>query len=211
MYSTANAQWIGSSLPKKIVASDRYLFYQHGGVVTVLGDMALNQSAPEWGPYEFNHILDSLRKRGFVVISEVRREGVDDSIYAVKIVHQIDTLLHNAVKPGNILVIGASAGWNITLMVSSRLKNESVHYVMMGGCWPETYKEYLSLDLYGHLLSVVESSDPHGTCERVMFSHKTLKSKREIVLTTGLSHGFIYKGYKEWIDPVMDWYLDPDK
>lgn len=53
--------------------SSRHLFYQHGGVVTVLGDNAISESTSEWGPYEYAHILDSLRKRDFNVISEIRK------------------------------------------------------------------------------------------------------------------------------------------
>jgi hypothetical protein len=90
-------------------------------------------------------------------------------------------------------------------MVSSMLRNNDLHFVMMGGCWPETYKDYLNVELHGHLLSVIESSDPHGTCVRLLDS-QTLKSAKEVILNTGLSHGFIYKGYAAWIRPIMDWY-----
>lgn len=40
--STAVAQTVSSSLPKNISTSDKYLFYLHGGVVTVLGNNAIN-------------------------------------------------------------------------------------------------------------------------------------------------------------------------
>ena len=63
------AQSVSSALPAKLSPADRYLFYLHGGVVTVLGNNAINQSVPEWGPYEYLNILDSLRKRGFYIIS----------------------------------------------------------------------------------------------------------------------------------------------
>ena len=76
----------------------------------------------------------------------------------------------------------------------------------MGGCWPETYKDYLDIQLYGKFLSIIETSDPHGTCYRIFEKRKHLSSYREIKLNTGLSHGFIYKGYKEWIDPIVKWF-----
>lgn len=85
-------QSISSFLPKKIVQTEKYLFYLHGGVVTVLGNNAINQSMPEWGPYEYLNILDSLRSRGFNIISENRKEGIEDTIYVDKISKQIDTL-----------------------------------------------------------------------------------------------------------------------
>jgi hypothetical protein len=132
--TTALGQTIGTHLPSPINKSEKFLFYLHGGVVTVLGNNAINQSVPEWGPYEYLNILDSLRSRGFNVISERRFEGVNDSVYANKMVSQIDSLFKAGVKPKNILVVGASAGWNITLQVSDKLKDKNMKYVIMGGC-----------------------------------------------------------------------------
>lgn len=201
----ALGQTSGIYLPDEFSRTDRFIFYQHGGVVTVLGNNAINQSAPEWGPYEYLNILDSLSKRGFHVISEIRKQGIDDSVYVNRTVSQIDSLLSRNVKARNIIVLGASAGWNITLHVSARLRNKNLRYVVMGGCWPDTYKEYVHLTLYGHFLSIIESTDPHGTCGAVFTNRETLSSYKEIKLNTGLSHGFIYRGYKEWIDPIVKW------
>ena len=203
---TAAGQTIGSGVPEKISKSEKYLFYLHGGVVTALGNNAISQAMPEWGPYEYLNILDSLRKRGFHVISENRKEGVHDSVYVNKIAGQIDTLFRAGVKAGNILLVGASAGWNITLLVSAKRKNRKMKYVMMGGCWPDTYKDYAEIPLYGKFLSIIETSDPHGTCNKIFEGRKFVASYREIKLHTGLSHGFIYKGYREWIDPVVKWF-----
>jgi hypothetical protein len=138
--SVAVGQTVGIYLPDEFSRSDRFIFYQHGGVVTILDDNAINQSAPEWGPYEYRNILDSLSKRGFHVISENRKQHVDDSVYINRVVSQIDSLLKQKVKARNILVLGASAGWNITLHTSARLKNKDIRYVVMGGCWPDTIK-----------------------------------------------------------------------
>src|SRR5262245_58067122 len=202
----SSSQSISSSLPGKLSPTDRYLFYLHGGVVTVLGNNAINQSVPEWGPYEYLDILDSLRKRGFYVISENRKEGVDDSVYVNKIAKQIDTLFNAGVRPQNIVVVGASAGSDIAIHVSSVLKNGQLKYVIIGGCWPDTYKYYTALELYGHFLSIIETSDPHGTCSKIFEQRKRLSSFNEIKLNMGLSHGFIYKGHKEWIDPIVNWF-----
>ena len=87
------AQTVSSSVPKTIDKKGHYLFYLHGGVVTVLGDNAINNGAPEWEPYEYSNILDSLRVRGFHVVSERRFQDLKDSSYAAKICRQIDSLL----------------------------------------------------------------------------------------------------------------------
>lgn len=160
---------------------------------------------PEWGPYEYLNILDSLRSRGFNVISENRKEGVNDTVYVNKLVNQVDSLFHHGVPTKNILVVGASSGWNIALHASAKLRNSNMKFVVMGGCWPETYKDYVALDLYGHFLSIIETTDPHGTCSAIFEKRKTLSSYEEVKLNMGLSHGFIYKGYNEWIDPIMNW------
>jgi hypothetical protein len=199
-------QSVSSSLPSRIDRSHKYLFYLHGGVVTVLGNNAINQSMPEWGPYEYLNILDSLRVRGFNVISENRKEGIDDSAYVQKITTQIDSLLRTGVKPEKILVVGASSGWNIALHVAAKVKHKRMNYVIMGGCWPNTYKDYQEIELYGHFLSIIESSDPHGTCSEIFDARKYLTSVQEITLNTGMSHGFFYKGYKHWIDPIVAWF-----
>ncbi len=204
--SMAFAQTVGSALPKVIDKRERFLFYLHGGVVTVLGNNAVNQSRPEWGPYEYLGILDSLKNRGFNIISENRKPGVDDSVYSGKIVGQVDSLLAAGVPPEQVLLLGASAGWNIVLQVADILKDKNMRYVIMGGCWPDTHKEYVNMELYGHFLSVTEATDPHGTCQNIFEGRKHLSSYKEITLHTGLSHGFIYRGHRAWIDPVINWF-----
>lgn len=204
--STAIGQTISTNLPKNINKGEKYLFYLHGGVVTVLGNNAINQSVPEWGPYEYLNILDSLRKRGFNVISENRKEGVDDTIYTGKIAKQIHSLLKAGVRQENILLVGASAGGNIVLLVANKMKRNRMKFVIMGGCWPDTYKDYANLELYGKFLSIIETSDPHGTCNSIFEGRRHLSSYKEVKLNTGLSHGFLYKGHKEWIDPIVNWF-----
>lgn len=204
--SVVLSQTIGASLPKPIKKNEQFLFYLHGGVVTALGNNAINQSRPEWGPYEYLNILDSLKHRGFNVISENRKPDVDDIVYARKIADQVDSLFSAGVAPQQILILGASAGWNIALQVADLKRNKSMRYVVMGGCWPDTHKDYVKMMFPGHFLSVIESSDPHGTCQRVFEVRQELSSFREITLNTGLSHGFIYKGHRAWIDPIVAWF-----
>ncbi len=198
----ASAQSVSIFLPEKISSAEKYLFYLHGGVVTDKGNNGITDAAPEWGPYEYLNILDSLKNRGYNVISENRKPEVDDSIYANKVAQQIDTLIRDGVKEKNIVIVGASAGADIAIHVSAKMKNKKLKFVIMGACWPDTYKGYEPLRLYGHFLSIIESSDPHGTCAAVFKGRKNI-TIREITLHTGLSHGFIFKGYKEWIDPIV--------
>ncbi len=194
-------------MPAQIERHAHYLFYFHGGVVTVAGDNAINSAQPDWGPYQYSAILDSLRKRGFIVVGEIRKEGVPDSVYVSKLADDIDRLFDEEVQPEHILIVGASAGNNIVLHAASKLRNASLKFVITGGCWPDTHKEYTALPLYGHFLSIIESSDPHGTCSAI-FKRRSLGSFREIKLRTGLSHGFLYRGLSDWIDPMARWYRE---
>lgn len=205
----ASGQIVGTELPKNISRSGRYLFYLHGQIVTELGNNAVNPSAPEWGPYAFQGILDSLRKRGFNVISEARKKGTANAFYVDKIITQINKLLSAGVAPGGILVVGASAGSDIALRVSAQMRNESLHYVIMGACFPDTYKHYEGIELYGKFLSVIETSDPHGTCNKMFEDRGHVRHYKEVKLNTGLSHGFIYNGYRAWIDPIVSWMGQP--
>lgn len=200
------AQTVSSSLPNPIDKNGRYLFYLHGGSVTVLGDNSINRGAPEWGPYEYSNILDSLRGRGFYVVSERRFENVKDSTYAVKICKQIDSLLRADVPVQNIIVVSASAGWTINYRVSERLKNDSLHFVKMGGCRPGEDKDVENRELHGHFLTITEKSDPRGSCTELFKMQKHISSYKEVELNTGLNHGFFYKGRRVWIDPIIKWF-----
>lgn len=193
-------------LPPVIDPSGYYLFYLHGGVVTVKGDNAINDPVPQFGPYQYSRILDTLRAHSFHVISERRMPGVDDSVYARKIVEQIDTLLKANVALRNIIVVGASAGSDVVLHVSDRLHQLQMKYVIMGGCSADIYKEYLSLRLRGRFLSVIEASDSHGTCAGIFKDRKEIKDFHEVKINTGLDHGFLYKPYAAWLNPVLQWF-----
>ncbi len=210
LYSPIYAQTVGESIPKTISKNENYLFYLHGAIVTSLGNNAIQKDFPEWGPYEYLNILDSLKKRGFNVISERRMPGVDNSIYEEKIYNQVDSLLKAGAVPRNIIIVGASAGSEIAINVSSKLKNLGIKYVIMGACWPDTYKDYLGTELYGHFLSIIETTDPHGSCLKIFENRAYVKNYEEIKLNTGLSHGFLYKGYKSWIDPIVTWFANAD-
>ena len=61
----------------------------------------------------------------------------------------------------------------------------------MGGC-RDNDLDYKTFVLHGHF-SIIEKSDPHGTCHRLFENKKHLKSHTEVLLNTGLNHGFYTK------------------
>ena len=202
----ATAQHVQLDLPSKIDANGYYLFYLHGGVVTVKGDNAINDPVPQFGPYQYSRILDSLHAHGFHVISERRMPNVDDKVYAIKILQQVDTLLKSGVHERNIILVGASAGSHVVMLAANKLNNPKMKYVIMGGCWSELYKEYVNFKLAGKFLSIREQSDGNGSCANVFDNHKEVKKFEEVVLNTGLDHGFIYRPFAAWVDVVTQWF-----
>lgn len=202
----SSGQTISPSLPAKINVAEKYLFYLHGGVVTQKGDKGTTASMPQWGPYEYLNILDSLRSHNLNIISENRRPGIDDSVYVGKLSRQVDSLIENKVPVRQIMIVGASAGAAITLGVAERLKNRQMKYVIMGACWRDTYKTYSNVELLGNYLSIIEQTDPHGSCSGIFSTRAEISSFKEIKLNTGLSHGFLFKGHKDWIEPVIEWF-----
>ena len=202
LLATSNAQIISSSLPKKIDGSGRWLFYLHGAIVQ---DQGINAVSKDFGPYKYLDILNTLKTRGFNVISEARPKDTKPEDYALSVSKQIDSLIAAKVPPQNIIVVGASSGAAITMKIAIILKNQKLNYVIMGLCWPETYKDFEARELCGNFLSIYEASDPHGSCNKVFEQKKCGGSFKEIKLNMGNSHGFIYQPYKEWIDPIVEW------
>jgi hypothetical protein len=193
-------------LPSHIDVKGYYLFYLHGGVVTVKGDNAINDPVPQLGPYQYSRILDTVQAHGFYVVSERRMPGIEDSLYALKISRQVDTLLKAGTPVKNIMLVGASAGSHIVLLVANILRNDEMKYVIMGGCGSNLYKEYLNLKLQGNFLSVIEKSDSHGTCGKIFENRDEVKHFEEVTLDTGLDHGFIYRPFAAWLNVVLQWF-----
>jgi hypothetical protein len=122
------------TVPANIDASKYYLFYLHG---KILEDQGINAVSEKYGPYDYEKIVSALKKRGFVVISEVRSKNTNPWEYARKVVGQIEVLLEKNVPPQNITVVGASKGAGITVLISHLLKNKEANFVPMAIAVPK--------------------------------------------------------------------------
>lgn len=187
----------GQSVTKK------YVFYLHGRIVEVQGANAVSE---QYGKYEYENILDALRGKNIVVISEVRPADTKIKPYAKKVVREIDSLLRRGIPPGNITVIGASKGALIAMQVSTDLKNKAVNYVFIAGSFKSLEKQF-DFNLYGNILGIYEKSDPvAGRSYRPLINRSSGVSKfREIELNTGLGHGIVFKPLEEWVTPAKEW------
>lgn len=198
---SASGQTIRTSVLNDIDTSRIYLFYLHGQI-NIENGKGISQY---FGVYEYQRILDTFASYGYKVISEPRPINADDGVYSAKISNQIDTLLKSGIKPERISVVGASAGAYITIDVAMRVKNKNIKYAILGMCEADTYKSYQGKELCGNFLSIYESSDPHGSCSK-LFEDKNCKTGvREIRLNMNNSHAFLYKPYKEWVYPLVNW------
>jgi hypothetical protein len=193
-----------SVLPENISYSKKYVFYLHGAIVQ---EMGIDAVSADFGRYEYMNILEALTKRGFHVISEVRPKGSDVVRYAEKVSSQIDTLLKKGARPQNIVVVGASQGAYIAIETSHIIKQAEVKFAILALCNDYNvnfYSKYKN-ELCGDFLSIFEESDQKKSCDSLLNIPTCKTGYHEIQLTMGNGHGFIFKPYKDWVDPLAAW------
>ncbi len=185
--------------------AQRVIIYLHGQIVESQGPGA-KDTVNGYGEYRYFDILDSLKGRGFTVLSEVRKKNTDPKDYAKKVVKQVDSLIKQGVPDSNITVVGASKGAVIAMLVSTLLSNNSVKYVFMGGCGSYLFTTYPEIKFHGEVLDVWEESDTDhsGPCDPIEIRAAPGEKYSIEILKTGLRHGFFYRPIREWLDPVTD-------
>jgi pimeloyl-ACP methyl ester carboxylesterase len=187
----------------------RHLIYLHGWIVQA--EQSGRPRHPQFGYYELEKILNTFRDRGFVVSGEIRPKSASVSDSADRVVQQVRKLLESGVPADHITVVGSSMGASIALVASVRLQNPDVRYCILGACLSDKVRGIEANEGQspsGRLLSIREASDDvTGTCPSWRNDVKSalLLVAREIVLQTGLRHGFIYRPLREWVNPVVEW------
>jgi hypothetical protein len=181
-----------------------YVFFLHNRFVE---SNPLDAMHPEYGKCGYQEIINEFKKENFTVLSEKRKANTNVKQYAKKIVSQIDSLFKKGVKPYNITVIGTSKGGYIAQYVSTYLKNPDVNFIFIG-CFIETdIVDYPEINFCGNILNIYEKSDEFGNSaiKRKNTSTYKITNFKEIVLNTGLKHGFLFKPLQEWIKPCVKW------
>lgn len=156
---------------------------------------------------EYNKIIESFSKDGFVVLSEKRKPNTNGIEYAKKIVLQIDSLTQKGIKPNNITVIGTSKGGYIAQYVSTFAKNPNLNFVFIGSYQNTDIAEIPTINFCGNILTIYEKSDVFGVTafKRKETSKLKINQFKEIELNTGLKHGFLYIASDEWLKPSKMW------
>lgn len=190
-------------------APARHLIYLHGRIVQ--DQQNPRPEHPRFGPYELDKIRETFEDRGFVVSAEIRPKSASVSESADRVVEQVQGLLDSGVPADRITVVGGSMGAAIGLLASTRLGNPGLRFAVLGSCLSNSVL-YLESEEgrgpSGHILSIREASDDFaGPCppwEEGASPGDSLVV-RELVLDTGLSHGFLYRPLPEWVEPVVEW------
>ncbi|MDQ2979369.1 MAG: hypothetical protein M3R62_09115 [Acidobacteriota bacterium] len=187
----------------------RHLIYLHGRIVQ--SQQSARPRHPQFGYYELESILGAFRDRGFVVSGEIRPRAASVSGSANQVVAQVRRLLESGVPADRVTVVGASMGAGIALVASARLQNPNLRFCVLGACLSESVRGLLADEgkaPSGHLLSIREASDDStGACPpwKNDVESRSRLIVRELVLDTGLGHGFLYRPLPEWVDPVVEW------
>jgi pimeloyl-ACP methyl ester carboxylesterase len=202
-------------LPSPVAAggpapATRHLIYLHGRIVQEQQDARPRH--PRFGYYELQAILAAFRDRGFVVTGEIRPKTASVGESADQVVIRVRRLLDAGVPGERVTVVGASMGAGIALVASTRLRRTDVRFAVLGACLSRNVDAIAKAEggrPVGHVLSIREASDD-ATEPCPAWSQPDSSSSlevREILLHTGLAHGFLYRPLPEWVGPVAKWAL----
>lgn len=184
----------------------RHLIYLHGRIIQ--DQQNRRPEHPQHGPYELDAIAEMFRSRGFIVSAEMRPKEISVGDAADVVVRQVRQLLSSGVPPERITVAGASMGASIAMRAAARLAHPEVRFALIAPCFvrsAETVFKEEGAYPSGRILAVREESDvPSATCTGEPGSRPSVQF-REVVLNTGLAHGFLYRPLPEWVEPVVKW------
>ena len=191
-----------STAPDPEASGPRYFYYLHGKIVEDLGPRGVS---PVHGAYDYPGMVAALEAQGLEVVSEIRPRDTDVSLYADRVVADIRRRIAAGTPPSRITVAGASKGSVIAALVSTRLGEDGVRYVLLANCndWLiRTHDPRLS----GDILSIYEVSDDiGGSCAPLVARSPRVRRFEELRLETGLGHGIVYRPIQQWLAPAVAW------
>jgi pimeloyl-ACP methyl ester carboxylesterase len=189
-----------TDVPASVDTGARHVLYLHGRILELQGRNAVS---PDFGPYQYDAILQAFAGRGFTVISEVR-QGDAGAPFVAKVAGQVRRLLAAGVPPQHVTVVGASKGGFLTLAAAAEIGEAELSYVVLAGCGPSTVD--LGPKLKGRILSIYDEKDRFSpSCEETFRKAPGLGAHKEIVLKLGVDHGLLYRPREEWIGPAVEW------
>lgn len=190
-------------------AGPRHLIYLHGRIVQ--DQQSARPKHPEWGYYELEQILATLRARGFVVTGEIRPKNATLDQSAARVAGQVRRLRAAGVPLARITLLGGSMGAAIALRAALVLQEQDLRVAVLGACLsltvPDLVEEYGRAPA-GRMLTIRDTSDetsePCPAWKDDPVRYPSLRAQ-EVVIATGQSHGFLYRPLPEWVEPFMEW------
>jgi hypothetical protein len=119
------------------------------------------------------------------------------------------------VPPERIAVVGASMGGGIAVLASARLQNPRLRFCVLGVCFSQAEERAVrdrGLRPAGRILAIREASDElTKPCApwKAGGEDPSRAIVRELLVNTGLRHGFLYRPLPEWLEPVVEWIEAP--
>lgn len=200
--SIAIGEEIYGTLPDTIHSEQRYAFYAHGLIVEGENPRPVHA---EYGVYEFPEIVDSLFAiGGFNLIAHHRPANTDIEDYVATYASWVTALLDAGVPESSITLIGFSRGSHLTALTADQFSDLKINTVLMAGCFNGDMAFNPPIKLGGRFLSIYETTDGAGSCERLA-ERSTLDSFHEFAITTGKKHGAFYTPLEDWISPIANW------
>ena len=102
-------------------------------------------------------------------------------------------------------------GSSVALLASVKLRNPELNFALLGACLSLNVPLFVAEHGHGpagRILAIREKSDSLSEPCPPWSDDARSRAKldvREIVLDTGLRHGFLYRPLPEWVDPVVEW------
>jgi dienelactone hydrolase len=188
-----------TDVPAKPDPSARYVLYLHGRILEEQGRQAVSA---DFGPYEYDAILQAMANHRLTVISEVRKKGAGQE-FVDHVVGQVKRLRAAGVPARSIAVVGASKGGGMTIQVAAALAEPAMSFVVLAGCGGNVA---LAPALRGRVLSIYDRSDRFKpSCRATFDAAPGLSAHEELVLELGKDHGLLYRPYPEWVLPTVNW------
>ena len=188
-------------LPTEIHANEKYVFYSHGLIVEGSNPTPIN---PRWGLYDFPEVKAALASEQYNLIAYHRAKNTKPREFARKLAADVNLLIKQGVKPGDISLVGFSRGGEITILASSYIQSKDINIILLATC--NTFmKGHAEFIVIGNFHSIYETSDGNGSCQFLMAQSNKVNTMEEIAISTGEEHGAFYRPMTEWVVPLKAW------
>lgn len=191
---------IHRGVPATVDPSKPYLIYLHGAIVAGSDGRPVS---PQFGPYEFQQILERFAAAGFEVVGELR-PGNNVPRICERVTGWVRQLKAAGVPGRRIALVGASIGGIAAACVSHALNDREIAYVLVASLF--RLEGLTPARLSGRVLSIHDEADKREWIEEKYFADAPDLAESKIIVThTGKGHGLLFTPDDAWFAPTLDW------